>query len=374
LIELEPDQATAYIHLARVAATRGDVNALDRLTQRALALAPEGDRGLEMRMFRAYLRNDARARERIRTDLRQAPEDLIGEVIWSAATFVRQPDAVLSVLSAAVESNRSAELQALAHSAMAFVEAGGGRWRAAQDALARVETLDPVMALHQGGFLAVARGLLGDTAMVREYRDRLLRVDWSRVPESANRAVWFSASDGAQPYFRWYLLGLSNAMLGGRSASYLDSLRTATRLPGTGSTFADQVRTLSAFRAMADGSNERALSFLEQNAYDVWHQIATASPFFNQGIERFLYAMVLEEAGRLEDAAVWYQSMFDTALHDRLFWAPAHLHLARIGESLGDNDGALRHYRQATMLWSDADPTVQGFVDEARQGIQRLTS
>ena len=91
-------------------------------------------------------------------------------------------------------------------------------------------------------------------------------------------------------------------------------------------------------------------------------------------MERFLSAAVMEQAGRLEDAKVWYAGVFDTNLHDRVFWAPAHVRLGRVNEALGDITGARRQYTEAVSLLTDAEPPYLSILQEARSALARLGS
>jgi len=82
--------------------------------------------------------------------------------------------------------------------------------------------------------------------------------------------------------------------------------------------------------------------------------------------ERFLMAMLLENAGRTEEALMWYGTFEDSGPHDRMYIAPSHLRRARIHQRLGNLETADVHYRAFIELWRDADPEFQPLVEEAR--------
>jgi len=48
--------------------------------------------------------------------------------------------------------------------------------------------------------------------------------------------------------------------------------------------------------------------------------------------------------------------------------------VGRASEAAGDMEGALAAYGQFLRLWDKADPSVQGYVDEAREAMERLTA
>jgi len=373
LNELEPHRATGYIHLARVAASARDLPALDTLSRRALELAPQGDRGLEMRMLRLMVRDTPREREQVLADLRDAPDDVLGEVLWSVGTFPRDSAILLPVIRVVVGAERSAELRATGFAVLAALEAAHGRWTASQAAVDSVSALQPAAGLALGAYLALLPALEGDTGRLVAYRTRLAAADWRNVPPSVNRAVWFSAHDGMYGYFRRYLLGLTHAFAGNAAAARAEAeaLRTATAPPGTGSALPDFAATIRATAAWRAGETDEALEALGDVQQHIWHQLAAASPFFSEPYARYLRALVLEQAGRTEDALRWYATFMDTNPQDLVFAAPAHYHQARLYEALGNGDEARRHYEEFLAMRGDADATEQEIVADARRRMGR---
>jgi len=372
LIALEPGWAAAYVHLARIAAAEGDLRALDTLSRKALDLAPTGDRGLEMRMLRLALHADAAERERVVRDLRGAPDDVVGEAFWSAAAFLSDPAVAFLVLDVATEPRRSREVRAVGFGGRAAIEARRGRWRAAWAAVDSMIPLDSVRGLSQGTTLALAPALDGDLRALLAYRDRIAVVDWTAVPNSVSRAVWFSAFDGMHEYIRWFLLGLAHGLSGnGPSAlAFSDSLARARAPIGTGSLVPDFAQTVRAAAAWRDGRRDDALAALGRLRFRMWYQLASGG--MSQGFSRFLYARVLEDAGRQRDALAWYETFANAGPEDAVFVAPAHLRRARLHEALGHRDAAREQYRAFITLWADADRDLQPLVTEARERVRGL--
>jgi tetratricopeptide (TPR) repeat protein len=374
LNELEPHRATGYIHLARVAASARDLPALDTLSRRALELAPQGDRGLEMRMLRLMLRDTPREREAVLADLREAPDDVLGEVLWSVGTFPRDSAIVLPVIAVIVGPERSAELRATGFSVLAGLEAAQGRWTASQAAVDSVSALQPAAGLALGAYLALVPALEGDTGRLVAYRGRLAAADWRNVPPSANRAAWFSAQDGMYGYFRRYLLGLTDALAGNAAAAAAEAeaLRAATPPPGTGSALPDFAATIRATAAWRAGETDEALTALADVRQRIWHQLAAASPFFSEAYPRYLRALVLERAGRREEALRWYATFVDTNPQDLVFAAPAHYRQARLYEALGNVEEARRHYGEFLRMRADADASEAAMVTDAERRLEAL--
>jgi tetratricopeptide (TPR) repeat protein len=348
LNELQPDRATGYIHLARVAASMRDLPALDTLSRRALALAPQGDRGLEMRMLRLMLRGEARERDGVLRDLRDAADDLLGEVLWSVGTYARDRAIVLPVIEVATGAERSGEMRAVGFGALATLEAAHGRRDASRAAVDSMTALHPVEGQALGAYLTLLPALEGDTGRLAEYRRQLADADWRDVPPSVNRAAWFSVHDGMHEHFRRYILGLAHALLGDAAAALTqgDALRVAVPPPGTGSLLPDFAATIRATVAWRAGRTGEALEALGDVRQHVWHQLTTASPYYSQAYARYLHALMLEQAGRPDEALGWYATFMDTNPQDLPFAARAHYHQARLHEAAGNADEARRHYEE----------------------------
>jgi serine/threonine-protein kinase len=89
--------------------------------------------------------------------------------------------------------------------------------------------------------------------------------------------------------------------------------------------------------------------------------------------ERLTYAQVLEARGRDGDAAAVLAQITDLGLPPgpiEVIWT---LERARVNERLGNREQAARDYSFVMDVWQHADPRLQPFVDEARQGVARLT-
>ena len=147
VLRLEPDQPTAFIHMARVATSMADSALLDSMSSRVLALVPSGDRSLEMEMLRAFSGSDPENRARTGRLLRAGSEATLAQATWSATTFFPNIDDAIAVARFTTEQHRSAELQVVGHISLAFLHMGKGHRVEAMTHLDEVGRLNPDAAL-----------------------------------------------------------------------------------------------------------------------------------------------------------------------------------------------------------------------------------
>lgn len=97
-----------------------------------------------------------------------------------------------------------------------------------------------------------------------------------------------------------------------------------------------------------------------------------ASPFFAQSYERYLRALLLDEAGRTEGARRWYGSFANTNAFDHAFLAPSHYRRGVIAEREGDAAAARRHYERLLELWVEPEPAFQAVVQDVRRRLRAV--
>ena len=61
----------------------------------------------------------------------------------------------------------------------------------------------------------------------------------------------------------------------------------------------------------------------------------------------------------------------DLSLPSSVFWT---LERGRVAERMGDREKAIRSYQYVARVWRHADPELQPYVAEAREGLKRMTS
>jgi tetratricopeptide (TPR) repeat protein len=368
LIALDPDQASPFVHLARVAGAAGDVAGLDSLASRAIELSPEGDRVLEMRVLQALAHQDSSALAQVLADLARVGNDGLAEASWSTGAFLDHPAKGEAVAGLMTAPTRSGETRSYGYAQLAFSDLAQGKWSSANGRLELLRTLEPARALEIEALMAVAPFRLAERAELEGLRDRLVDFDAAAIAPSAAQGVWFAVHNGLHPLLRAYLLGVVNARLGDRDAAqrFAGEAERMDVPQWSGSLQHDIVRRVQATDALVSGDTAAALVLLEEVRLEVWHQFSVSSPFFSGSLERYLLARLLEQAGRHAEALRWYGSFEGSALHDRIYAAPAQWRSARIHEALGDLEQAALHYQRFAALWRDADPEFRPMVEEAR--------
>jgi tetratricopeptide (TPR) repeat protein len=375
LAALEPERVGAYVHLARLEASEGNLDALDAAAQRAIDLVPEGDRTLEMRVLQAFSRDDQSRRDRVAVDLANANDDVLVEAAWSASAFLGDPVTAEPLIRPMTDGSRSLDVRALGYEWLAYLAIGQGHWGRATTLLDTMETIDPVRALETRSLLSVVPELPSDTNAWRSYRDRLRTFDGRTVPPSAARGTWFTAHDGLHEHFRLYLLGLLNAVLGdgGTALARSRELEDLGSPVGTGSLVPDLALGIRATIAWHEDRMPDAAEHLDSLQSHIWYSMATSSAFQSEVYERYLRARVLEATGRFDEALRWYGSFDDAGAQSIVFYALSHWRRGHIYEARGDGDTARRHYEQFLSAWVDSDAVFAAIVEDARQGLARVT-
>jgi tetratricopeptide (TPR) repeat protein len=376
LLELEPDRPNALVHIARIEAVAGNEAALNNAVRRAIELAPEGDRMLEMRLLQAFVSGDVDAQRTVLADFGQASDDILAEAWWSAGAYLDDPSVAAELARIMTQPTRSSDTRVVGYGVLASVAMARGRWTEVTRVLDGMAELNPIAALEHRTMLAATSVASVDSASLGTYREQLRAVDWASIPPAAAPGVWFTALDGLHAHLAQYLIGLASARLGDMdqaiaAAAALENLQMPD---GFGSLTHDWVWGVRATAAWRSGETEDALNEISRFEGRVWYQFASASPFHTQAYERYLRARLLEETGALEEALRWYGSFEGTGLHDLLFLAPSHFHRARISDQMGNRETARQHYQRFLDLWDEVDPMFQPMVDQARLRLDRRST
>ncbi len=374
VLAIEPDNTGALIHLVRIAAIAGEEAELDSLVALVLALNPESERTLEMRALRVLTLRDEAALQELVAELGDAGFALLPTVVWSASSFTANLDAARRLAMVMTDPSRPAEGRGLGHIWAAHLDLASGRWSSAKDELARAEDLTPALALEYSAVLSASPFLPVRDTELKELRRRLEAWDAAATPPSSLPGLWLTTDEVMHPGLRLYLLGLLSVRLGESQEArrHLAELEAMDGPSGAGSLKEDLVRDLRARLELGRGRLAEALSELEATRREAWYLLSTASGFYSQALSRYTRALALQEAGRYEEALIWFGSFGAHTVYSLPYLAPSHLWRARILEELERPAEASHHYQRFLELWAGADPELEPLVEEAKAGLDEL--
>ncbi|MGH7566567.1 MAG: tetratricopeptide repeat protein, partial [Gemmatimonadota bacterium] len=373
VLDFEPGNAAAMLHLIRLDARDGRTAPMDSLVDRYVAIAGGGERALEVLAIQAFAHDDAKRQAEVVSGLRTAPDITLQLAVGSVTGNTGEPDDWERLIGLMTEPSRSPHIRGQGYLWLGCVRLAVGRWKEAREELER------------------ARGLAAP-AFETYYRSTFRLLPW--VPATDGeletlldevRALPTRASEGevdptvdhqgVEPFVRSYLIGLLGARLS-RADLVRSSVAELERMGGmsdAGTLGPDLARATEGYDAWRRREPERAVGLFEAMEFHVAYPLTFASELYTLAFPRFLRATSLQEAGRAEEAIRWFATR-DVSPYELVFRAPSHLHLAEIYEQSGDREQAIEHYRAFVGLWGDADPELQPMVQEARAALARLES
>jgi len=374
VLTFEPDNALSLIHLQRIMARAGDVNAVDSLGRRILQLNPEGDRALAVRAYDAVSSKDSSVLIDFRSELARAPDIYVPQASYPVSAWTDRFDAVESLFATETLPSRSSELRALGHIHLAYLNAIRGRWSASRDQLAAAERLNQALGLSHRALLTLQPFTPASRADFETLRESLAGWDAEQTRPSSIPIVHFNVHDGLYPGLRQYLLGLTEVQLGNLPAATALAAELERKTGDDPNEVLQRAfgRSVRAAVAEAQGDRGSAVQLLGDGRLIVNYEVALFSPFTSLAAERYRRAVLLDAIGRSEDAALAYRSFGEFSFADRVFSGPAELRSARLAEREGRSADARRHYQRFLFLWSKADEGLQPLLDEARAGLARV--
>lgn len=372
VLELDPGNEGALLHLARIAALERRVDRLARLTESLNDLNPASPPAVEGRGLLAAVTGDparvARSAEELRA-LHLRHGDRIVAPQW-AVFYATEPETLRRLAPVLLEWDNP-DVRAAGHLLAALERGAAGRWQEAEERLRGARSLHPVWSSQ-------LRLLWSLVPFRRARYDRQSTLPPGRElpPDGRTRA---EVASGA------FLVGHIRLDLDDDLALYLEGLRKI----GTGhvsdglsvaATLGKEGGPLlpvlgAGLRARAlhrTAGPAAALEALDAVPAFRPYEGAWISPFWARSLERWLRAELLEQLGRDAEALQAYGSFDDGPVWDLVYRAPAHFRRAWIHDRLGHPTAALDHYRRVLELWEDPDPELEPLVELARARVRTL--
>ncbi|MEE9162882.1 MAG: tetratricopeptide repeat protein [Candidatus Neomarinimicrobiota bacterium] len=374
VLSLEPEHATALLHLARLSANEVRLSELDSLLVEFGKLSPSSDRQLEMLALQVFAHGDRTQEDQALTQLRRASDLALALAVWSVTTWTADLRRAESIAHLMIEPSRSVEARRVGYVVLAHLKLAQGRWSAAKNDLDALAAFEPAMALEYKALLSSLPFLHVENEQLAFLRTALEQLDTAAIPPSNNPSTFFNVHDGLHHIIKAYLIGLLDVRLGephkaSQRASQLESLP----IPLVAGTLgADLANSISSQVQLLQGHTDEALQSLERIRTEMWYHLTFASPFCSQAYERFGRAELLREVGRDREALRWYGSLVSISVYEQVYRPLAHLRQGEIYQRLGEYDQAARHYARFIELWKDCDPELRPMLDDAKERLAAL--
>jgi TolB-like protein len=326
VLAVEPNDAGAMIHLARIAAREQQFAEMGALVDRILEIDSIGEWAIEARTLRAFAgpgnaRDEAWALDRLNqsSDGRIWNEALYA---WLAAGNRQGTRKIVSLLTA---PQRAAEVRGFGHAALAWMDVAEGKPAEAFRQLDLAARFDSVASLEHRALLLSLPQVPAEPGQLREALSALER--WRPQPHSARTGASHvgGVHDDSHVVLRAYLSGLLSLRLGSTANADSAAIQLEhVRAEGDVADYARRAATsLRAQAAFARGQPDSAVTMLSGSlATETSLARMGASPFYSRGLERFLLARYLEKLGRPQEAARWDATFHGQPLFDIAFFKP----------------------------------------------------
>lgn len=371
----EPDHVNALVHLARIPAVEGNVQELDSLVSRFLAVSPDADRAVELRALRAFASGSEAETSAVLADLRRAPDPALLVTVSFVPVMTLDFEAGFTLSELLTDQTRAPRIRALGHIYRGYLNAGQGRLQDAAMEMAAAERLDSYRATEFGSFLLALPFFPVGEDELSSMLLRLQALDPDGAAPSMHPSAFVRGHEEVHRHVRAFLAGLLAARLGQDSlaqgyADLLEKMESPEKAPSLAE---DLALGVEAYARWLNGQGETGLALLEAAARHSFYQNALVSPIYSGALQRYLRAVLLEEEGREREAIRWYGSFEQISVYDLVFLAPSHLRRAEAFLSLDDVDQARTHYARFIDLWSGCDPELRPMVERARERLIQLS-
>jgi DNA-binding SARP family transcriptional activator/TolB-like protein len=376
VLDMEPKNVEAMLHLVRLAARDGRPRDVAALAERMRSADAAGIWEVEVEVLRAFLSPDPARQDRaLGAAVSRSVHDralLVSMAAYSynLADVERAAAARLSLDLPPVEEAR---LQLF----LAQVRLARGRYRDADRGVVVASVIPPARRLEYRAMMATLPFLPLPPDTLRS-----VRAEIASHPDLALAAAGgpIAGTGNEYPHILWpgmfrvrrlYLLGALHARLG--EEAQVRAVGDSIARYHAVEPFADRYTRLVRAQAAA-GAGRPAVALGELGAPQP-PPLRMHESLFDHGrvYERWLRAELLRESGRLGEALRWYGTFPDPAGRDLPYVAPSHLRRAEIHDSAGDPLQAAYHYGRFVELWADADAELQPLVGRARERLRELT-
>jgi tetratricopeptide (TPR) repeat protein len=375
VLSFEPNHFASLVHLARIEAFEGRLEAMNSLVDRFLALGKESpERVRAIRALRAFALGNRRQQGELLDELSRSDGPAVAMAFLEVSLYARNLDGAERIARLLVASSRPPRVRSYGHVALAHLDLARGKWREAKNELEAIASIDPWTSLEYRALFSSLSFVPASRGELDAIRDGLLRLDPAAVPRVDDPAVFIDSHYDLHPLLRMYLLGLASARMGDveRAAQYAGKIGDQRFPTGYESLAADLARSVQAQIERVQGKPADALEKLEPILAETRNPLE--SPFVSEAYERFTRAELLYELGRYPEALKWFDHLVESSVFEFVYLPLSEFRRAEIRTRMGDSKNAAASYRAFIDLWGNCDPELRPMVELARRRLEGIVA
>lgn len=367
VVELEPGNIEANLHLMRLDTAEGRLDALASRAAFFREVAPGSERAIEADAAYAFTVGDTARQRAIMAELDTLPWYFRAYAAMSVAR-ARDPVSVAGILAV-----RRPGFDYLDSRAILF-DVARGNVGSARELLSDVDRRRNASWETYAAFLLESELFEFDPALAESVLGRLRNVDPVELKESAFVPLHDIVTPRVAEFERDWHVGMVLGVLGRFEEAWEIQRRLADvgELPAMGSVPEDAARALAAEILYRSGDRRGALDLLRQQRYEqpgavMWLSFADATR------ARFLRAELEMELGDPLAAKPFYDGFHGSySAFDQLYAGVAYERLGRIAELEDDLEGAIFNYTKLLEFWREADPGFVPLREDVRARLDEL--
>jgi serine/threonine protein kinase/Tfp pilus assembly protein PilF len=375
VLSYEPNHFASLVHLARIEAFEGRLDAMKALVERFLALGKESpERVLAIRALQAFALDDRQQQDLVLEELSHSDGPGLAIAFLEVSLYARNLRGAERIAALLAAPSRPPRVQSYGHVALAHLALARGKWAAAKSALNAIAPLDPWTSLEYRALFSSLSFLPASSAELSAIRDGLAGLNPAAVPRVDNPAVFIDAHYDLHSLLRMYLMALVSTRMGDvdRAKQYAGEIERQKFPGGYKSLAADLERSVLAQVDRAQGKPADALEKLKPLLAETKNPLE--SPFVSEAYERFTRAELQYELGRNQEALGSFDHLAESSVFEFVYLPLAHLWRAEAYNRLGHAKEAAANYETFIDLWKDCDPELRPMLQLARQKLEGLSA
>jgi tetratricopeptide (TPR) repeat protein len=368
VVDLEPDNLIAQVHLARMCALDENLDELESIVSHLQETAGDSERFVEVEAMAAFLAGDQARIERLGDSLAGKPWHFTWYAMHSSMRYARDAAGAMSLLG----DNRDEAL--LLRMTIPALFAAQGRYRELRSYMGEQHAMqNPTWDLYEV-FLLTSGAVPSEPDRLAAATERLARADAARLLSTSPLPPYFDITESVVGFERDYFVALGLIQLGRveEARPLIAGLEQRGPFPGMASLHSDAVAGLEAEILYQEGNHSAALEVIRTVRCDAPHA-ATPRPISDAARSRLLRAELELELGDIETARSYYLA-FDQSWSpwDSIQRSVAFQALAKIAEDRGDFETAALWYERLVDAWANADPELVELREFASAEARRL--